>query len=119
METKSKHIDLTYLKQLANGSNEFICQMISVFMVQTPEALINMEKYMNGKDWKALHGIAHKMKPSFAFMGIKELESIVLLVEDSCQKETNLSQIPQWIAKIKETCTVALEELEIEKKLFM
>lgn len=120
METISnKHIDLTYLKQLSNGSNEFINEMISVFMEQTPIEISNLEKYLKAKDWKSLRAIAHKMKPSFSFMGIKELESTIKLIEEYAANETNLDLLPELISKIKNTCNEAIKELEVERKLFV
>lgn len=120
METKNnKHIDLTYLKQLSNGSNEFISQMINVFMAQTPEALANMEKYVNAKDWESLHRVAHKMKPSFSFMGIKELENTIGLIEEHSFNKTNVDELPAMIMQVKNVCMDALSELEVEKKMFI
>ena len=120
METSSnKYINLTYLKELSNGSNEFIYQMITVFMEQTPDAVNSMEKYLNSKDWQALHAIAHKTKASFAFMGIKELKDVTCLVEEYSLNKTNLDQLPEMISKIKNVFLIALKELEIEKKQFL
>lgn len=120
METsKNKHIDLTYLKELSNGSNEFIIQIISVFMTQTPEELEKLEKSLNTANWDALRATAHKIKPSFLFMGIKELESVVNSVEEFAAKKINLDRLPEMIAKIKTICEQAFAELEIEKKLFL
>ncbi len=119
MKTIKKYIDLTYLKDLSNGSNEFISQMISVFMVQTPEALDTMERCLNSKDWTGLHAVSHKIKASFAFMGIKELEPVIISIEENCLKRTNMEQLPEMVSKIKSVCEVAIEQLEIEKKLFI
>lgn len=117
METaKYKYIDLTYLKQLSNGSNEFIEQMITIFMAQTPEALDNMERFLKEKDWVALRGVAHKMKPSFSFMGIKELQTDILLVEESAEKQKDLDKLPALISKIRKICDLSFRELEVEKK---
>lgn len=120
METiKHKHIDLTYLKQLSNGSNEFINEMITVFIEQTPVEISNLEKYASAKDWKSLRAIAHKMKPSFTFMGIKELESIIKQLEEYAANETNLELIPDLISKIKNICNEAIKELALEKKIYV
>ena len=113
-----KQTDLTYLKNIANGSNEFICQMISVFMEQTPEALNNMEKYLNAKNWRSLHVVAHKIKASFSFMGIKKLETVICQVEEYSLNETNTDKLPAMISEIKAVCIKGMQELEIEKKLF-
>jgi HPt (histidine-containing phosphotransfer) domain-containing protein len=118
MENNNKHINLTYLKELSNGSNEFICQMISVFIAQTPEMIANMEEHLHKQDWKALHAVAHRMKPSFSFMGIKELETTIHTLEEYCLKKTNLDQIPDMLSTIKHTCEIAIKELEVEKKAF-
>ncbi|MES2285098.1 MAG: Hpt domain-containing protein [Bacteroidota bacterium] len=120
METIThKHIDLTYLKQLSNGSNEFINEMISVFMEQTPIEISNLEKYLEAKDWKSLRAIAHKMKPSFSFMGMKELDSLIKSIEENAANETNLDLLPGMIIKLKNTCYEAMKELEIEQKSFL
>ncbi len=93
--------------------------MISVFVAQMPGDMEKLEKHLNDKDWKTLHSVAHKMKPSFSFMGIKELEKVILLVNEYSATETNLEQLPSLISKIKNVSTLAIAELEIEKKLFL
>lgn len=120
METIThKHIDLTYLKQLSNGSNEFINEMITVFMEQTPLEISNLEKYLETKEWKSLRAIAHKMKPSFSFMGMKELDALIKLIEEDAANQTNLDLLPEMISKLKNGCNEAIKELEIEKKSFL
>lgn len=120
METIAhKHIDLTYLKELSNGSKEFINEMMSVFMEQTPIEIANLEKYLEAKDWKSLRAIAHKMKPSFSFMGIKELDVLIKMVEEYAANETNLEQLPEMIEKLKNISNEAIEELKIEQKSFL
>lgn len=120
METaNNKKIDLSYLKELSKGSNEFICEMISVFIAQTPEELDQIDKHWKAKDWQSLHRVAHKMKPSFSFMGIKELESVICLINEYSSTETNIDQLPELISKLKTVCSEALQELEIEKQLFL
>lgn len=119
METNNvKHIDLTYLKELSNGSKEFILEMITVFIEQTPIEIANLEKHLAAKDWKALRATAHKMKPSFSFMGIKELESVIKTVEDYSANEKSLEVLPELVAKIKSVCSEAIEELVHEKPQF-
>jgi HPt (histidine-containing phosphotransfer) domain-containing protein len=113
-----KQIDLTYLKEIANGSNEFICQMINVFTTETPKEINNLEKHLNNKDWQLLRGTAHKMKPSFTFMGIKKLESIIHTIEENSANETNLAHLPELFLEVKQTCNQAIIELEDEKNLF-
>ena len=112
MENSNKHTDLSYLSQLANGSDEFIGKMTGIFLEQTPEALENLDKYLENKDWKALRGTAHKMKSSLSIMGIKELEGVVANIEEYCDKETNLDRLPELVEQVKVICKESMEELK-------
>ncbi|MGQ0829319.1 MAG: Hpt domain-containing protein [Bacteroidota bacterium] len=113
-----KRTDLTYLKELANGSNQFMTEMITLFITQTPEALQNIEKYFQNKDWKSLRTVVHKMKPSVSLFGLKEIEGDVRTIEEAAANETNLDQLPQLISKVTTVCKEAIEELEAELKNF-
>ena len=115
---KPKHIDLTYLKDLANGSTEFIVEIITGFLTETPRAIDNLEKHLSAANWDALRATAHKMKPSFSFVGIKELEAVINSVETNSAAKTNLDSLPEMISKIKTVFGEAVQELEIEKKNF-
>jgi HPt (histidine-containing phosphotransfer) domain-containing protein len=107
----SKHTDLEYLEQLSNGSNEFVCQMIDVFMEQTPAAISKMEETCAAADWSGLAAIAHKIKPSLSFMGIKELEPVIMDLEHNAKTLEDTAAAPRLIAKIKEICNAAMLEL--------
>lgn len=114
-----KHIDLTYLKELSNGSTKFIVEMIDAFLEQTPLEIANLDQGLNRKDWKSIRSIAHKIKPSVTFMGIKELESVVKLIEEYAGNETNLDLLPAMILNLKTVFYSAMEELKEEKELLM
>ena len=117
--TKNENtIDLTYLKQLSNGDVDFVREMIVVFMEQTPEGIGQMEKHLQDKNWKMLRAVVHKMKPSFSFVGLKELNLTINSIEEYAEKETHLDLIPELIAKLKSGCAQAMVELEEAKKLF-
>ncbi len=112
-----KHTNLSYLKDLSRGDNNFILEMISVFLTQTPEAINSLKTHLNNKDWKGVRGVAHKMKPSMTFMGMNELESVIASIEDYAAKETSLELIPGLVQTLENVCNEALKELEAEKKI--
>ena len=118
MATNHKHIDLDYLKQISNGSNEFIYQMISVFIDEVPGEISNLEQHLANKDWKALRATAHKMKPSYSFMGVKELEEMVNAVEEFSDTESRQGELAGLIRSIHATTDEVIAELDQEKKNF-
>lgn len=115
--TSHKHTDLTYLRGIANGSDAFIIQMLGIFIEQTPQTLVHMEKALKNKDWKSLRLIVHKMKPSIMFTGLGEIINDVPLLEKYAAEESHLDDIPALIDKIKKACNEAMVELkeEVEK----
>jgi HPt (histidine-containing phosphotransfer) domain-containing protein len=118
METNHKHIDLEYLKQISNGSNEFVFQMITVFTEEIPLEVKNLETHLANKDWKAMRATAHKMKPSYSFMGVKELEEMVHSVEEFDGNESGIPQLSELISKINSVTNEVVTELKEEKKKF-
>jgi HPt (histidine-containing phosphotransfer) domain-containing protein len=118
METNRKRIDLDYLKEISNGSNEFVYQMISVFTEEIPGEIDNLEKHLQNKDWKSLRATAHKMKPSYSFMGVKELEEMVHNVEEFSDDESGKDQLPGLIQNIRKITEEVFVELQKEKKNF-
>jgi PAS domain S-box-containing protein len=114
MSEMQKHIDLSYLRQLSNGDSKFIHEMLTLFMDQTPDMLARINKYMELKDWKSLGSAAHKMKPSIMFIGLKEIEADLRLVEDYASNELNVERIPAMVEKIKNVCTMAMDEIKEE-----
>jgi CheY-like chemotaxis protein len=112
-ETKD-YTDLTYLKDIASGSNDFIREMLETFMSQTPPLLESMEKYLAEKKWKELSGLAHKMKPTIDFIGIHSIRETVKNIEDYSRAETNLDALPAMLSQVKEVCLRAIEELKAE-----
>lgn len=113
-----KKTDLTYLEQLANGSNTFMAEMIQLFLQQTPEEIRRMKKSMAEKDWKTLGGVLHKIKPSITFVGLKDIEDVVKTAEDFAFRESNLERLPEMIQTIERSCLEAMAELNAELKRF-
>jgi HPt (histidine-containing phosphotransfer) domain-containing protein len=113
-----KYTDLTYLKELSEGSNEFAIEMIDQFLTQTPVMLENMKTYLNEKKWKELRDVAHKMKSSSDFVGIHSIKEILITVEKYAGEQINLEQLPGLVAEITNSCSVAFIELKNELKNF-
>jgi PAS domain S-box-containing protein len=115
MAEEHKHTDLSYLRQLSNGDNKFIGEMLNLFIEQTPDALNRMTKALEIKDWKTLGNAAHKMKPSIMFVGLKEIEADLRDLEHFASESSNIEQIPPLLDKVKTACLAAIEELKEEK----
>ena len=74
-------IDLSYLKQIADGNDAFIVEMIEMFLNKTPQALEEMNTYFQEQNWQELRQIAHRIKPSFTYIGLPDIQKTLAEIE--------------------------------------
>jgi HPt (histidine-containing phosphotransfer) domain-containing protein len=63
-------LDLSFLYDIADGSNEFIIESIDMFLHHTPEMLQMITTAITDKDWTVAAQAAHKLKPNLGFFGM-------------------------------------------------
>ncbi len=117
LSNDKKHIDLSYLKEIAEGNTDFIKKMISAYLLQTPAMLSDMSKSIDSKRWQDLRGVAHKMKPSLDFVGIHSIKQTVKDIEKYSHEESHLELLPEMVEEVKNTCIRAMKELEHELEI--
>jgi CheY-like chemotaxis protein len=111
-----KWTDLNYLRDMSGGNSTFMAEIISLFMSQTPAAISSMKKHLDTGNYEGVAQEAHKIRPSFNFMGIKGLEEIAGRIEESGRSGNNISHIPDSIRMIENVCNSAYSELTEELK---
>jgi len=113
---KGFEIDMSYLNDIAGGSEEFMIEMIDIFIEQTPLYFDQLEEAVNSSDWKSVGDVAHKIKPTLAFMGIEEAKEIMADIERKARTDDNVSEIPGMFANIKSRCEDLYDNLNRIKK---
>lgn len=111
---KENKINLTYLKQIADGNDEFIVEMIEMFLKNTPGALEEMNECFKKQNWEELRLIAHRIKPSYSYMGLGDTQKLLAEIESCSDSKTNLEKIPELISNVKQSSQSAFAELEEE-----
>ena len=70
-------LDLSFLFEIADGSDEFIVESIEMFLQQTPELLQTIAIAIENKDWVLTASAAHKLKPNLGFFGMPVSQAII------------------------------------------
>lgn len=109
---KGFEIDLSYLSDIAGGSEEFMIDMIDIFIEQTPLYFDQLEQAVNSSDWKSVGDVAHKIKPTLAFMGINEAKDIMAEIERKARTSDNVAEIPSMFVEIKGKCAELYTDLD-------
>ena len=106
-----RQTDLTYLKDLSSGNNEFVREMVTIFLEETPAALKQLQKHLKNGDLKQLSAVAHKMKPSVYFMGIKKLEATMARLENSANTEIPHADLTEMVEEVIKIANEGMLEL--------
>lgn len=112
------NIDLSYLKDVASGSSEFMIEMIDIFLDQTPEYFEKLDQAVKDKEWKTVADIAHKIKPTLIFMGVDVTKHDMGEIERKARNLENLEEIEPQFHAIQQMSTQLFKRLaEIKTEL--
>lgn len=112
--TSQRYTDLTMLKKMADGNEQFIKEFITLFLETAPASIISMQKALSEKDWVNLKNLAHKLKPSFNYLGIYQLTEATATIEHNIVKQNEMEIIPELVDQIVEISNFAFTELKKE-----
>jgi len=81
----NQDFDLSFLYEIADGSNEFLVDSIDMFLQQTPQLLGAIEAAIVAGDWVTAGGASHKLKPNLGFFGMLQCQATMQEVELLCK----------------------------------
>ena len=107
-------INLSYLKKIAEGNDTFVIEMIEMFLNKTPQALEQMNDCFKKQNWEELRKIAHKIKPSFAYIGLKEIQATLAIIETWDDREDALETVTAMMEQVEKGTRQAYDQLRNE-----
>jgi len=116
----NKDIDLSFLYDIADGSDEFIVESVGMFLQQAPELLEAVANNIDKKDWAAAASSAHKIKANLGFFGMLNSQALIQEIELQCKSGTpNPVEIMDKFNQVKDIMAdnlVILEKIKAEKE---
>jgi len=109
-------VDLSYLSDVASGSTEFMIDMINIFLEQTPNYIAQLGVAIKDKNWPLVANIAHKIKPTLAFMGVVSTRDDMEEIEENARSLKNLEEIEHKFNSLEAICGFLFSRLEELKK---
>jgi PAS domain S-box-containing protein len=110
----SPKINLTYLKEIAAGNDTFIIEMIELFLNKTPEALEEMNDCLEKKNWDELRMIAHRIKPSFAYIGMQQVQNALAKIELLSEEHRDSDEVSHLVQEVEIVTKNIFEQLRNE-----
>ena len=115
---KFETINLAHLEKLTNHNQEKIGKYIEIFLRNLSTDLVDLKQHAIEQDWAGVKKVAHKMKGTTSYMGIKELETIFVSAQYLCEDEVNTAEFSKTLTRIEALCEVAVKELtEVKENL--
>ena len=109
-------INFSYLEDIAGGSNEFIIEMIDMFLEQTPGYCEDIKQGIVDKDWKKVSDYAHKVKPTLAFMGSDSAKEAMATIEMDSRNLVNLDTIAETFDILHHQCLQLFADLKVARE---
>jgi hypothetical protein len=105
------HYNLSKVYALSDDDNEFVMQIIDLFLTEIPEDLKQVKIGIEEKDYTKAHAFAHKIKPTLDLMGMNVAFEEILLVEAWAKKEGKRKEIKETYKSIKLQVDNAVKEI--------
>lgn len=81
MNSNTKIIDLSYLKEMSGNNKDIMIEMVEIFIEQNPEFTDGISNHFENKKWTELGAVAHKAKSSVRIMGMDEIGDCLEKIE--------------------------------------
>ncbi|MES2268880.1 MAG: Hpt domain-containing protein [Bacteroidota bacterium] len=116
----TQDLDLSFLYEIADGSDDFIVDSIGMFLEQTPQLITSISDAINAGDWVVAAQSAHKLKPNLGFFGMPQSQANVQDVELACKAGgENPAEIKAKFEAVKavvEANLIELQKIKAEKE---
>ena len=103
--------DLSTLKTLSRGNEDFIKKMVNLFCEQSPSLVEEMMAAFKAGDLIKMGALAHKIKPTLDNLNIHLLKQDIRTVENAGKENSELPELPELLEKIKNIITQVVNEM--------
>jgi HPt (histidine-containing phosphotransfer) domain-containing protein len=99
--------DLSNLEEISGGSQDFIQQMLQLFLEQSESTISGFRAALITQDLTTIRSLAHQIKPSIDNIKIHPLSKLIREVESAAEVnqppqelESKILQSIQWLEKV-------------------
>ncbi len=86
---------MKYLESVSQGNTAFIIDMLNIFITRTPETFEILRKAIQEEDWQSVGFYAHKLKATYAYVGLEDLKATIIEIEQKAKKAVDTHTITE------------------------
>lgn len=103
-------LNLDFMDSLAGDNDTLKKKLLDLVLEETPEELVTLKAAIETKDWDRVRSVAHKMKSTFSYLGLKKILEVIKTIEIEAKEKTDTELIPNQFASIESSI---LENLDL------
>lgn len=107
------YLNLDNLRLLSRNSDSFICEILKVYIENTPIDLERMEAAVSDENWKVVQYYAHKLKSSAFTIGFLEGHGVFQEIEHKLRHnevDSSIAELYTQAAQLSKLCMTEAEE---------
>lgn len=109
--------NLDKINEMAEGDEDFIISVISVFLEEVPTDLQALETAISEKDFNQIYKMAHKIKPNVDLLGMEQTRAKALEIETLGKSEGSFEAIQNKFPILKKDVEQVIMELKKDYNL--
>ncbi len=104
--------NLSKVYALSDNDEEFVLQIINLFVSEVPQDLKQIEIGIKEKDYKQAYAYAHKIKPTLDLLGMTMAFEEILQVEAWTRAEGKRKEIDATFESIQDQVDKTIKEIK-------
>lgn len=95
----NKSLDTDTLNLYYSDDLDYAAEMFETFLTYTAKEFYNLRPLVEAQKWSEVKKLAHKLKPSFAMVGLKSLGTLMASIEELASKNKGAAMINKKLAQ--------------------
>jgi HPt (histidine-containing phosphotransfer) domain-containing protein len=104
--------NLAKVYALSDNDSEFVMQIITLFITEVPQDMVQIDLGIKTKDHKLAYAYAHKIKPTLDLLGMSVAFEEILQVEAWTKREGKRKEIVDTFESIQNQVDKAVKEIK-------
>lgn len=106
------HYNLAKVYAISDDDEDFVRQIITLFVEEVPVDVKQMKEGINEKDYAKAYGFAHKTKPTLDLLGMDAAKEEILQIEQWTRDQGKKKEIKEVYKSLKSRVDAALDEVK-------
>ncbi|WP_298480933.1 Hpt domain-containing protein [uncultured Maribacter sp.] len=103
---------LDKINEMAEGDEEFIVSVISVFLEEVPVDIEALGVALEEMNYNQVYNLAHKIKPNVDLLGMEQTKAAALEMETLGKSEANMEEIKKIFPILQKDISQVVSELK-------